>query len=98
MVIRDLRGSRLRGMAGGRVVSGATSAVTCRRGISIQVNTHPDYLRRGYATAVGATLILECLERGIEPSWNAANQISAHLAEKLGYVDPETYEELVVEA
>ena len=32
-----------------------------------------------------AALILQCLEEGLYPSWDAQNMISVHLAEKLGY-------------
>ncbi len=39
----------------------------------------------GLAYACGARLILECLARGIYPSWDAHNLESAALAEKLGY-------------
>jgi RimJ/RimL family protein N-acetyltransferase len=30
-------------------------------------------------------LIMECLDRGLYPSWDAANKGSVALAEKLGY-------------
>mgnify|MGYP002508384539 CR=1 FL=1 len=40
---------------------------------------------RGLATACGARLILECLDRGLYPSWDAIDLRSAALAEKLGY-------------
>lgn len=41
--------------------------------------------------ACGARLMLECLERGLYPSWDAANKISVHLAETLGYRFREEY-------
>jgi len=72
---------------GSRALSAATPAVVCRTGIDIQITTHPDFRRRGLATAVSAALILECLERKIEPHWSAANDWSADLARKLGYVE-----------
>ena len=84
------------GILKGQVVCGASSAVTCRRGISIQINTHSDFLRRGFATSVGATLVLHCLEHSIEPNWSAATPISARLAEKLGYVQNDSHEELLL--
>jgi predicted GNAT family acetyltransferase len=55
------------------------------------VETHPDHRRRGIATACSAKLILECMERGLYPSWDAANRISVHLAEKLGYREKGAY-------
>ena len=41
--------------------------------------------RRGLATACAAGLILACLDRGLFPSWDAANPESVGLAQKLGY-------------
>jgi hypothetical protein len=37
------------------------------------------------ATIACAALILNCLEEGLYPSWDAQNLTSVHLAEKLGY-------------
>ena len=36
-------------------------------------------------------MILYCLERNIEPCWDAANEASAMLATKLGFTDPRHY-------
>ena len=66
-------------------VSGASSYSVYRGGIEIQIDTHQDYRRRGLAAAAAAGLILECLNRGLYPSWDAANLWSVSLAEKLGY-------------
>ena len=44
-----------------------------------------DCRRRGFAYICGAKLILECLKRGLYPSWDAQNKWSVALAEKLGY-------------
>ena len=41
--------------------------------------------RKGLAYVCGSKLILECLERGLYPSWDAQNKWSVALAEKLGY-------------
>ena len=46
---------------------------------------------KGLAYAAGAKLILECLERGLYPSWDAQNKWSAALAKKLGYRYSHTY-------
>lgn len=54
-------------------------------GIEIEIDTKPDYRGRGLATACGAALILECLRRGLYPSWDAHDLRSVALAEKLGY-------------
>lgn len=42
-------------------------------------------IRQGLAFACGARLILECLQRGLYPSWDAQNEGSLALARKLGY-------------
>lgn len=66
-------------------VAGASSYAVCSSGIEIEIDTREDYRRRGLAYACGARLILECLERGWYPSWDAQNLASVALAEKLGY-------------
>ena len=54
-------------------------------GIEIEIDTREDYRRQGLASVCGARLILECLDRGLYPSWDAQNRWSVSLAEKLGY-------------
>lgn len=70
---------------GKTLVCGASSHSYYREGIEVEIDTNPTHLRRGLATACAAALILECLRRGLYPSWDAANQESLALAEKLGY-------------
>lgn len=79
-------------LRGERIVSCASSFTVCHEGIEIEINTHPDFRRRGIAATLAATLIEHCLERGIEPHWNAANPISAKFAEKLGYTCKKVYD------
>ena len=69
----------------GRIIAGASSYTVYQGGIEIQIDTHKEYRRLGLATICGAKLILECLERGWYPSWDAHNLWSVALAEKLGY-------------
>ena len=76
----------------GQVVCAATTGAVCSKGIEVQINTHRKHRERGLASAAGAALILECLERGIDPHWDAATEISAGLAKKLGYVPEEPYD------
>lgn len=66
-------------------VAGASSYASYRGGIEIEIDTREDCRRQGLACACGAALILACLDRGLYPSWDAQNPVSAHLAEKLGY-------------
>ena len=70
---------------GNRIISGASSYSSYLNGIEIEVDTIPDHRRKGLAIACSAKLILECLDRGLYPSWDAQNLWSVALAEKLGY-------------
>jgi RimJ/RimL family protein N-acetyltransferase len=76
----------------GQVVCGASSYSIYDNGIEIEVATHPKYWRKGLASIAASALILECLDRGMYPSWDAANIESANLAQKLGYVLEEPYD------
>lgn len=67
------------------IVSGASSYSGYQGGIEIEIITNESYRRKGLAGVCGAKLVLECLERGWYPSWDAQNLWSAALAEKLGY-------------
>lgn len=69
----------------GQPVSGASSYIAYDGGIEIEIDTKKDYHRRGLALVCAARLISECLNRGLYPSWDAANLASVALSEKLGY-------------
>ena len=69
----------------GKVVSGASSYAVYKGGIEIEIDTNPEFRRKGLATACGARLILECLKRKLYPSWDAHDLRSVALANKLGY-------------
>lgn len=69
----------------GRIVGGASTYSRYLEGIEIEIDTLKDHRRKGLATACGAKLILDCLNRGLYPSWDAQNKASVALAEKLGY-------------
>lgn len=66
-------------------VSGASSYSSYVGGIEIEIDTRKEYRRKGLASACGAMLILECIKRGLYPSWDAQNKWSLALAQKLGY-------------
>lgn len=87
---RDYEEYHARGMGtavlkDGVVVSGASSYTIYNEGIEIEVDTHKDYRRRGLALSCCALLILDCLDRGLYPSWDAQNPGSVALSKKLGY-------------
>ncbi len=73
------------------IVSGASAYSAYRGGIEVEVDTAPEYRRMGLARASSAALILECLDRGLYPSWDAQNLVSAHLASALGYGEAREY-------
>lgn len=69
----------------GKIVGGASSYTYYDGGIEIEIDTDEPYRRKGIALACAAALILECMKRGLYPSWDAANTASVALSEKLGY-------------
>jgi GNAT superfamily N-acetyltransferase len=76
---------------GEEIVSVGAAGAACKKGIEIQINTSKKHRGKGLATAVGAALIIDCLEQGIDPNWDAATEISAGLAKKLGYAPKGEY-------
>ena len=83
-------------MRGDKLVAGASSYTVYDGGIEIEIDTHIDHRRKGLALACGAALILRCLDRGLYPSWDAANLASVALAEKLGYHFDREYDIYIV--
>ncbi|MHA2244336.1 MAG: GNAT family N-acetyltransferase [Candidatus Hodarchaeales archaeon] len=74
---------------GEKLVSRAASSSLFNH--EIDVFTSPKYRRKGFAINVSARLIEYCLENGIEPHWDAENELSVKLALKLGYTDPKPH-------
>ncbi len=70
---------------GDQIISGASSYTVYNSGIEIEIDTREDYRRKGLALVCASKLILECLDRNLYPSWDAANRESVALSEKLGY-------------
>ena len=69
----------------GQPVSGAASYVRYPGGLEVQVTTREDCQGRGYAVPASAALILRAHALGLAATWDAANPVSAHMAQKLGY-------------
>lgn len=69
-----------------RIVSGAGSFTVFETGIEIQIETHELHRRKGLARICATALLSECIERNIEPHWDAFDTVSRSLAERLGYV------------
>lgn len=79
------RGLGVAALYRGQLVAGASSYTVYNTGLEIEIDTKPEFRRKGLATACGARLILECLNRGLYPSWDAHDLRSMALAQKLGY-------------
>ena len=75
----------------GNFVSGCSSFAISSQSLEFEIQTHPDFRRRGLATAAAAAIIEYCLHHHLEPCWDAHNETSAALAKKLGFVAPTTY-------
>jgi RimJ/RimL family protein N-acetyltransferase len=78
-------------LEGDEIVSVATTFAICAKGIEIQINTREKQRGKGLATVVAAHLLLHCLQNGLDPNWDAGNEISARLAMKLGYTPQGNY-------
>ena len=75
----------------GKVVGGASTATRFQKGIEIEVDVLKEERRKGLASAACAKLILDCLDRGWKPTWDAANLKSVGLAQKLGFTFDHKY-------
>ncbi len=69
----------------GKIVSGASSYTRYKEGIEIEVDTVKSERRKGLATIVCSALILNCLDEGLYPSWDAHDMNSVQLAKRFGY-------------
>lgn len=79
-------------MKGHRLVAGCSAYGVSEGMMEIQVDTKKDFRRQGLALACSSAFVLECLKRELVPNWDAANQQSVELAEKLGYVFEREYQ------
>ena len=72
-------------------ISMASSCLPYTDKLEVQIATvdSPEYRRKGFGTAACIALLEYCLKNKIEPHWDAFNERSASMAEKLGYTDPE---------
>ncbi|MBR4462672.1 MAG: GNAT family N-acetyltransferase [Erysipelotrichaceae bacterium] len=68
-----------------KIVAVASSYSRNKKGIDIEIDTIKEEQQKGLGSAVAAKLILECLDEGLYPAWDAASKLSVRLAEKLGY-------------
>jgi RimJ/RimL family protein N-acetyltransferase len=59
--------------------------------LEFEIQTALAHRRRGLATVVAAAMIAYCLDHDLKPCWDAANAMSARLAEKIGFVERTPY-------
>ena len=83
-------------MKNDQIISGASSYVNFNKGIEIEIDTHPNYRKQSLATIVASKLIIECLNKGLYPNWDAHNLESLNLAIKLGYCLDKAYEVSII--
>ena len=69
----------------GNVVAVASSYAISSRMVEVAIATHPDFRRRGIATAVSAAMLVSCIKKNLDPHWNAGNERSSQVARKLGF-------------
>lgn len=69
----------------GQLVSGIATQTVYDGGAELQLATREDHRQKGLAVPCAAAIILECVQRGIRPCWDAANAISKKIALKMGY-------------
>ena len=78
------------------IVGVASSALVCNKGIEVNIMVSPPVRHNGIALTLGAQLIANTIDRGIEANWDAGNNASKHLAEKLGYTTSSNYHALKI--
>lgn len=83
---------------GNELVSGCSAYGFSAGMMEITVATKKEYRRRGLALAAASKFILDCMEKGLYPNWDAASLISVSLAEKLGYVFDKEYKVFQIDA
>lgn len=76
---------------GDRPMGLAFASLVCSHSTEVSVFVDEPYRRRGVATAVSAALLIESLDRGLRPNWDAANPESCALAQKLGFTPVGAY-------
>ncbi|MBO4410886.1 MAG: GNAT family N-acetyltransferase [Lachnospiraceae bacterium] len=86
------RGIGVAALDGEKIVGVMSSGIVYRDGIELNLKVDKDYRGKGIATVLSARMLLECQKRGIHAGWDAANETSLHLAEKMGLELAHPYE------
>lgn len=69
----------------GEIISGTSTYSYYNKGVEIEVATHEDYRKKGFATITASAFILECVRRKLIPHWDARNVTSLEIAKKMGF-------------
>ena len=78
-------------IADGKNVGVAYSSLVCSDAIEVSIVVDDNHRRKGIATALAGHLLDWCLAHQVRPNWDAANEESCGLAEKLGYHNKRPY-------
>lgn len=76
---------------GSLFVAGCSSYAISSRSLEFEIETAAEFQRRGLAMVTGSRMIEYCVEEGLEPCWDAAHDVSARLALRLGFRDARPY-------
>lgn len=79
-------------LKGRELISGCSAYGYSAGKMEIQVATKVEYRRQGLGLACSSAFVLECMERGLIPNWDAMNLHSVGVAEQLGYVFDKEYQ------
>lgn len=77
---------------GNQVIGAAYTTLVSRKGMEVSIWVTERQRQRGIATTLASRFLMESLDRGLEPHWDAANSESVKLAKKLGYTFTGTYD------
>jgi GNAT superfamily N-acetyltransferase len=75
-------------------VAGIGAYMRYHKSIEVEIDTHPAWRRKGLAAYLGAFFLNFCKQNELFPHWDAHNNASKALAEKLGFKGPRSYKVL----
>ena len=79
-------------MYNNKIIGVASSNIFYKDGIEVNIRVKDNYRRKGIASAMASSLILECLKEHKKISWDAYNMNSVFLAKKLGFEFDSAYD------
>lgn len=73
------------------IVCGTSCFSYYKDGVEIEVSTREDFRRQGLAKITSAAFILECINRGVTPHWDARNKASLAISKNMGFIFKDKY-------